>query len=120
MNDEGVRKTDFDPTVKVNGSPDLGPLMFGSPANVPLLGALLPIEHDTPPDPFDVARHDAEPTWIVRRSTAGTRSPLREETIAVNNTEPSLPTAAFDALSETAAWLLSFAVKTTDVACTLV
>jgi hypothetical protein len=76
--------------------------------NVPVPSALLAIEHEALPDPFVVVAHDAEPTWIVTPSPAGIDSPLLEETVAVNNTEPSLPTAAFDALSETVVWLLSF------------
>ena len=63
--------------------------------------ALLPIEHEALPDPFVVALHDVEPTWIVTLSPLGIASPLFEVTFAVNNTEPSLPVAALDALSET-------------------
>src|SRR5580704_14513015 len=90
--------------------------MFESPAYValtayvPLPSALLPIEHEALPDPFVVVVHDAEPTWIVTLSPAGIDSPYFAVTFAVNNTEPSLPTAAFDALSETVVWLLSFEI----------
>ncbi|MGB8197910.1 MAG: hypothetical protein WCF25_12985 [Acidimicrobiales bacterium] len=60
---------------------ELEPLMLESPAYValteyvPLLNALLPIEHDALPDPFVVALHDAEPTWIVTPSPEGIASP---------------------------------------------
>jgi hypothetical protein len=109
VNDDGVRNTGFDPNVTFNELLDVDPLMFESPAyealteNVPALNALLPIEHEALPDPFVVAEHDAEPTWIVTPSPLGIASPFVEVTFAVNNTEPSLPTAALVALSETVA-----------------
>jgi hypothetical protein len=106
--------TGFVPTEKLTELVEVDPLMFESPAYValteyvPPTSALLVIEHEALPDPFVVVMHDVEPTWIVTPSPAGMDSPLFEVTVAVNNTEPSLPTAAFDALSETVVWLLSF------------
>ena len=58
--------------------------------------------------PFVVVVHDDVPTWIVTLSPMGTNASKFEAIFTVNNTKPSLPTAAFDALSETVVWLASF------------
>jgi hypothetical protein len=61
----------------------------------------LPIEQLATPEPFVNAVHDVDPTVMVTDPPAGIGSPLPDVTLAENDTELSLPTAALDALSET-------------------